>query len=97
MSKTQTVLVPIRYPLTAYGIQTLEHANRLARSHDDAHLYVLHVNLFQNGSTAHKAEITAAITPFFDGRTPEVIEEGRDRRRDLGFMGGTAVLEEIYV
>ena len=73
MSKTQTVLVSVRYPLTAQSIQTLEHANQLARSHDDAHLYVLHVNLFQNGGTTHKAEITAAIAPFFDDCTPEVI------------------------
>lgn len=29
------------------------------------------------------------------GRT--VVEEGRDRRRDLGFVGGTAVLKEVHV
>lgn len=73
MSEPRTILVPIRYPLTARSRQTLEHANRLAGSHDDAHIYVLHVNLFQNGGTTHKAEITAAIAPFFDDRTPEVL------------------------
>ncbi|UHQ98142.1 universal stress protein (plasmid) [Natrinema zhouii] len=73
MSDSSTILVPIRYPLTDRSIQTLTFANDLIKSNDDGEVYVLHVNLFQNGDNAHRHEISRAVIPIFDECNPTVI------------------------
>lgn len=64
IARKPTVLVPIRYPLTAHSTQTLERAGQLVDENDATQLLVLHVNLSQRGQTATTQEIRRAIDPL---------------------------------
>ena len=73
MSNKTTILAPIRYPLTKASTQTLSFANDLFESTDKGEVYVLHVNIFQNGDKTRQGEIRQAISPLFEEFTPTVI------------------------
>lgn len=73
MNGKTTILVPIRYPLTADSMRTLAFANTLPERYEGAELCILHVNLFQNGDRTQRDEIVHAIAPLFDKCTPNVI------------------------
>lgn len=73
MSDKITILAPIRYPLTKASTQTLTFANDLFKSVEKGEIYVLHVNVFQNGDKARRKEIRQAISPLFDECSPSVI------------------------
>ena len=66
MTEYTTILVPIRYPLTDQGAQTLAAAGRMAQENAPAALNVLHVNLFQNGKNIQTEELTRAISSTLD-------------------------------
>lgn len=68
-----TILAPIRYPLTKASTQTLTFANNLLGLEDKGEIYVLHVNLFQNGDRTRRKDIQQAISPLFEDHTPNVI------------------------
>ena len=55
-----TVLVPVRYPLSEHSLETLREAVRIAGERDAA-LVVLHVNLYQNGRPVTRAELKRAV------------------------------------
>lgn len=73
MSDTTIILAPIRYPLTKASIQTLSFANDLFASTNNGEIYVLHVNVFQNGDKTRQGEIQQAISPLFEECTPIVV------------------------
>lgn len=56
----ETVLVPVRYPLSDHSIRTLSKAVEEANERD-AELLVLHVNLYQNGTEVTRGELKAAV------------------------------------
>lgn len=60
MSQT-TLLVPIRYPLSDPSIETVQRAVDLAEGFDDAHIYVLHVNLMHKSGRVTPNELRTAI------------------------------------
>lgn len=66
MSRT-ALLAPIRYPLTAASEQTVTRALDLAAQFDDAHLFILHVNVRHRGESVTRTEfrrdIEAAVDP----------------------------------
>lgn len=82
-----TILIPIRYPLTAQSTQTLEYANRLTDDYDSADLVVLHVNLLQHGEQAQTEEIIRAVTPIL-GTSGVTVNVHR------GFIVEEIILEE---
>lgn len=57
----ETLLVPVRYPLTDPSVETVAHAADLAAEFDDASLYVLHVNLIHKGESVTPNELRAAV------------------------------------
>ncbi|WP_226041445.1 universal stress protein [Natrinema sp. DC36] len=73
ISESPICMVPIRYPLTGTSIRTLEHANDLVKSEDISEVYVLHINIFQNGENYNRYEISRAISPFFEDCNPTVV------------------------
>ncbi|WP_436343110.1 universal stress protein [Natronorubrum sp. FCH18a] len=48
-------------------------ANDIRKSVEKGHIYVLHVNLFQNGDKTHRNDIRHAISPLFEEHSPTVI------------------------
>lgn len=82
-----TILVPIRYPMTAQSTQTLAAAERLAREQSDPQLLVLHVNLFQYKERVKEAEIRRAVAPLI-----EDVEFAVSVRR--GFLVEEVILDE---
>lgn len=66
-------MIPIRYPLTDASIRTLKHASELAKSDNISDVYVLHINIFQNGENFNRYEISRAISPFFEDCNPTVV------------------------
>lgn len=73
MSDKTTILAPIRYPLTKASTQTLTFANDLFKPVEKCEIYVLHVNVFQNGDKTRRNEIRQAISPLFEECSPIVI------------------------
>ena len=71
--KAQTILVPIRYPLTGQSRQTLESAAELASADEPAHLIILHVNLLHRGKPVRTNEIKRAIEPVIEPTTATVL------------------------
>lgn len=63
---TETVfLVPIRYPLTEFSIETVKRAVELAADHENSHLYILHVNLLHRDERATRDDLASAVTREF--------------------------------
>ena len=60
MTRT-TLLVPIRYPPQEASVQTVTHAIDLADRHDDAHVYVLHVNVLHKDEDVDRRDLTRAL------------------------------------
>lgn len=96
-----TILVPIRYPLTAESSRTLAAAGRLAAELAPATLTVLHVNLYQNGDHTQTTDLTRAITASLPGVQAsvttrqgflverEILEEARQIDADVIVVGAT--------
>lgn len=94
-----TILVPIRYPLTAESTRTLQRAAQLADDSDDAYLLALHVNLFQYDTNSTAQEIRRAVWSVVGDHpvavsirqgflVEEVIrEEAVDRQADVIVIG----------
>lgn len=58
-------MVPLRYPLHERGIGTLRRALELAGEHENAHLYVLHVNLIHEDEHVERRDLARAIEREF--------------------------------
>lgn len=56
----ETVLVPVRYPLSEHSTRTLKKAVSIAEDRD-AELLVLHVSLYQNGTEITRQELKTAV------------------------------------
>lgn len=89
MTGQSTILVPIRYPLTAQTTQTLAYAERLAHCQDgeDGRLLVLHVNMIHYNEQRRHHEIRRAIEPLLD-RTQFTVSVRR------GYLVEEAILDE---
>lgn len=82
------ILVPIRYPLTVHSTRTLEFAQQLAQEQaEEAHMYVLHVNLFHYYEDVKKEEIRQAIKPILN-KTPITVLTRQ------GFLVEETILDE---
>ena len=92
-----TILVPIRYPLTAQSTQTLEYAKQIARDHKPSDLRILHVNLIQNNTDARKEEITRAISPLLDEIKSSVSVQRGFLVEEVIFKEGSRVEADIVV
>jgi nucleotide-binding universal stress UspA family protein len=82
------VVVPVRYPLTSHSHATLEEALRVADERD-ADLTVLHVNLYQDGSTVSRTDLKRAVESEF-GDLPRARYVVR-----RGFIVEETILEEV--
>jgi nucleotide-binding universal stress UspA family protein len=82
------VVVPVRYPLTSHSRATLKEALRVADERD-ADLTVLHVNLYQDGSTVSRTDLKRAVESQF-GDLPRVRYVVR-----RGFIVEETILEEV--
>lgn len=56
----ETVLVPVRYPLSEHSARTLSKAVEVAKERD-AELLVLHVSLYQNGAEITRQDLKNAV------------------------------------
>jgi nucleotide-binding universal stress UspA family protein len=65
----ERLIVPVRYPLTRRSKRTLSEAFSIAR-HRDAHVTILHVNLYQNGRRVSQIELQHAVETEF-GHLPK--------------------------
>jgi nucleotide-binding universal stress UspA family protein len=83
-----SVVVPVRYPLTAHSKRTLEEAVRVAEERD-ASLTVLHVALYYRGREVTRTELKRAVENEFGGvpRSRYVVREG--------FLVEETILEEV--
>lgn len=84
-----TVLVPVRYPLSAHSRKTLREAVSLAGDDDDGELMVLHVDLYQNGNGVDHQDLKAAVE-----REVGPLRNARYNVR-RGFLVEETILEEI--
>lgn len=84
----QTVLVPVRYPMSEHSVRTLTEAVRVADERD-AELLVLHVNLFQSGREVSRHDLKAAVEAEV-GRLPNA-----RYLVDRAFIVEEQILEEI--
>lgn len=87
MTEQTTILVPIRYPLTAASARTLREAGRIAREREPAELLAIHVDLFQHNGDTGKRELSRAVAAVLDD-----VEVGVITRR--GFFVEEVLLEE---
>ena len=58
-------LVPIRYPLQESSVRTLKRAIELAEGYENAHLYILYVNLLHKGEHVEREELVRAVEREF--------------------------------
>lgn len=82
------VLVPIRFPLEEPGVRTLRRAVDLAADHEDAHQYVVHVNLLHRDERVDRDDLETAVTRAF-GPLPNASYHVRN-----GFLHEEAILYE---
>lgn len=87
MSET-TMLVPVRYPLTASSVQTVTRAADIAADRNGAHLFVLHVNQIGTGEDVSRTELQRAVEATV-GVLPDVSYHVRS-----AFLFEEAILEE---
>jgi nucleotide-binding universal stress UspA family protein len=85
---SDTVVVPVRYPLSKHSQRTLETAVEIARERDAA-LTVLHVDLYQNASDVSRMDLKRAVEDAV-GR----VEHARYVVR-TGFLVEESILEEV--
>jgi K+-sensing histidine kinase KdpD len=81
------VVVPVRYPLTAHSKGTLARAREVAAEHD-AGLTVLHVNLYQEGDHATRADLKRAVERAFGPIDATSVVRS-------GFLVEETILEEV--
>ena len=84
----ETVLVPVRYPLTRHSRNTLDRAIEIAEDRK-AELIVLHVNLYQNGDRITRIDLKRAVENEV-GRLPHARYIVR-----RGFLVEEGILEEL--
>lgn len=58
-------LVPLRYPLEEPGVRTLRQALELAAEHENAQLYILHVNLIHKNEHVERDALVRAVEREF--------------------------------
>lgn len=58
-------LVPLRYPLQERSVDTLRRALELADEHENAHLYILHVNLIHENEHVEREALVRAVEREF--------------------------------
>jgi nucleotide-binding universal stress UspA family protein len=85
---SDTVVVPVRYPLSRHSQRTLETAVDIARERDAA-LTVLHVDLYQNATDVSRMDLKRAVE---DAVGP--VEHARYVVR-TGFLVEESILEEV--
>lgn len=85
-----TVLVSIRYPLNVTGVQTIKRAVAHADQFDDAHLFILHVNLLHKGEHVNRTGLRHAVEQEV-GSLANVSYHIRD-----AFLLEEAILNEAY-
>lgn len=56
-----SIVVPIRYPPKPASVDTLREARAIADRFEDAHLYILHVNIVQKNEAVSRAELSSAV------------------------------------
>lgn len=86
----QTLLVPIRVPLTDASKQTLRGAMEHASSLDGAHLYVLHVNVVHRDDRVTRADLQQCVEEQFGP-----LENASYHIRET-FLLEEAILDEAY-
>lgn len=84
----ETILVPVRFPLSEHSLRTLREAVELAEERD-AELAILHVNLYQNSHEATRLDLKRAVEAEF-GRLTNV-----RYLIDRAFIVEDQILEEI--
>lgn len=84
----ERLVVPVRYPLTRRSKRTLSEAFSIARDRD-AHVTILHINLYQNGRRISQSELQSAVEAGF-GRLEEVQYVVRG-----GFLVEEAIIDEV--
>ena len=82
------VVVPVRYPLTEHSRATLSEGIRVAEERD-AHLAILHVNLYQQGRGITRRQLKQAVQDEF-GHLPRTRYVVRS-----GLLVEETILEEI--
>lgn len=82
------MLVPVRYPFESPSVATVEAAVDLASSLDDAHLYVLHVNVIHSGEDVDRAALQRGVESAV-GALPNASYHVRD-----AFLFEEAILNE---
>jgi nucleotide-binding universal stress UspA family protein len=83
-----TVVVPVRYPLSEHSRETLAEAIRVAEERD-ATLVVLHVNLYQDNGRVTRSELKDAVESAF-GYLPNTRYAVRG-----GLLVEETILEEV--
>lgn len=58
------ILTPVRFPLNQHSKQTLREAISIAEEHD-AHLTILHVDLYHDGRRVHRRQLKRAVEDAF--------------------------------
>lgn len=59
------ILIPVRYPLREDSVRTLKRAVELAEGNENAHLYILHVNLLHRGEHVERDDLVRAVEREF--------------------------------
>lgn len=84
----ETVLVPVRYPLSSHSARTLRKAVEVADKRG-AELIILHVDLYQNGSEVTRNDLKEAVQAEM-GRIPNA-----RYLVDRAFLVEEQILEEV--
>lgn len=84
----ETIVVPVRYPLTERSRRTLREGRRLAKDRD-GQLIVLHINLYQKSHRTTPSDLKSAIEDEF-GYMPRTRYAVRD-----GFILEETLTQEV--
>lgn len=84
----ETVLVPVRYPISEHSLATLRRAVEVAEE-KEAELIVLHVDLYQNGRGVRRGDLKRAVEDEFGRLTYARYNVVR------GFLVEETILEEV--
>jgi K+-sensing histidine kinase KdpD len=87
---TELILVPVRYPLEAAGVRTLDRAIELAEQVGSAHIYILYVNLIHKDERVKRADLRRAVE-----QTVGPIENASYHVRDAFLLEETILSESI--
>ena len=84
----ETIVVPVRFPLTDRSLRTLREARRIVKERD-GRLIILHVNLYQEARRTNPSDLKNAIEEEF-GYMPRTRYAVKD-----GFILEQTLVEEI--